>query len=168
MSPFTRLFPTIHCDTGENQSTATTSVLSTVKSAVTVPESELKRWRKAFDVNAKVEINGEKWACPNWLSHYDYADEIPCARFMDQDNFVNAIAPGDLSKIGRSQFAILFRVADSSKRGLVSWSDFQVFETVLKRPDADYWMAFQYFDVSDTLLCFHSDLTLSVIFCLQR
>ena len=67
---------------------------------------------------------------------------------MDQDNFINAIAPsGDLSKIGRSQFAILFRVADSSNRGLVSWSDFTVFETVLKRPDADYWIAFQYFDV---------------------
>jgi solute carrier family 25 aspartate/glutamate transporter 12/13 len=28
----------------------------------------------------------------------------------------------------------------------VSWEDFVVFETVLKRPDADYWMAFQYFD----------------------
>ena len=61
---------------------------------------------------------------------------------------MNAIAPsGDLSKIGRAQFAILFRVADTSRRGLVSWEDFTVFETVLKRPDADYWMAFQYFDV---------------------
>jgi solute carrier family 25 aspartate/glutamate transporter 12/13 len=30
---------------------------------------------------------------------------------------------------------------------LVSWDDFTVFETLLKRPDADYWMAFQYFDV---------------------
>jgi hypothetical protein len=38
-------------------------------------------------------------------------------------------------------------VADTSRRGLVSWEDFTVFETVLKRPDADYWMAFQYFDV---------------------
>jgi solute carrier family 25 aspartate/glutamate transporter 12/13 len=69
-------------------------------------------------------------------------------RFLDRDNFVNAIAPtGDLTKIGRAQFAILFRVADTSKRGLVSWSDFTVFETLLKRPDADYWMAFEYFDV---------------------
>jgi solute carrier family 25 (mitochondrial aspartate/glutamate transporter), member 12/13 len=69
-------------------------------------------------------------------------------RFLDRDNFVNAIAPtGDLTKIGRTQFAILFRVADTSKRGLISWSDFTVFETLLKRPDADYWMAFEYFDV---------------------
>ena len=82
------------------------------------------------------------------IIYHGRADGIPCARFMDQDNFINAIAPsGDLSKIGRSQFAILFRVADSSNRGLVSWSDFTVFETVLKRPDADYWIAFQYFDV---------------------
>jgi hypothetical protein len=69
-------------------------------------------------------------------------------RFLDPDSFVNAIAPkDDLTKLGRSQFAILFRVADTSKRGLLSWEDFLVFETVLKRPDADYWMAFQYFDV---------------------
>lgn len=69
-------------------------------------------------------------------------------RFLDQESFVNAIAPkSDLTKIGRAQFAILFRVADTSKRGLVSWDDFTVFETLLKRHDADYWMAFQYFDV---------------------
>lgn len=61
---------------------------------------------------------------------------------------MNAIAPsGDLTKIGRAQFALLFRVADTSRRGLVSWDDFTVFETLLKRPDADYWMAFRYFDV---------------------
>ena len=61
---------------------------------------------------------------------------------------MNAIAPkADLTKIGRAQFATLFPVADSSKRGLVSWDDFVVFQTILKRPDADYWIAFQYFDV---------------------
>ena len=52
-----------------------------------------------------------------------------------------------MTKIGRRQFSILFRVADTSKRGLVSWEDFVVFETLLKRPDADYFVAFQYFDV---------------------
>ena len=69
------------------------------------------------------------------------------SRFLDQESFVNAIAPkGDLTKIGRAQFALLFRVADTTKRGLISWDDFTVFETLLKRHDADYWMAFQYFD----------------------
>jgi solute carrier family 25 aspartate/glutamate transporter 12/13 len=67
---------------------------------------------------------------------------------LDPESFVNAIAPkNDLTKIGREQFAILFRIADASRRGLVSWEDFTVFETLLKRPDADYWMAFRYFDV---------------------
>lgn len=63
---------------------------------------------------------------------------------------MKAIAPqGDLAgtKLGSAQYALLFRVADSKRRGLVSWEDFTVFETLLKRPDADYWIAFQYFDV---------------------
>lgn len=69
-------------------------------------------------------------------------------RYLNADQFVNAIAPkSDLTKMGRAQFATLFPVADSAKRGLVSWDDFVVFETILKRPDADYWIAFQYFDV---------------------
>jgi solute carrier family 25 aspartate/glutamate transporter 12/13 len=69
-------------------------------------------------------------------------------RFLDRDQFVNAIAPkGDLTRISRTQFAILFRVADAAKRGLLSWDDFVVFQALLKRPDADYYMAFQYFDV---------------------
>lgn len=67
---------------------------------------------------------------------------------MDKDSFVSAIAPaGDLTRIDRAQFGILFRVADTTKRGKVSWDEFKVFETLLKRPDAEYWIAFQYFDV---------------------
>jgi solute carrier family 25 aspartate/glutamate transporter 12/13 len=70
------------------------------------------------------------------------------SRFLDREQFVNAIAPkGDLTRIGRAQFATLFRVADAAKRGLMSWDDFVVFQTLLKRPDADYYIAFQYFDV---------------------
>lgn len=84
----------------------------------------------------------------NWLCGYTISDQVIFCRFLDPDSFVNAVASkGDLSKIGRAQFAILFRIADTSRRGLVSWDDFTVFETLLKRPDADYWMAFQYFDV---------------------
>ncbi|KAJ7651670.1 mitochondrial carrier domain-containing protein [Mycena polygramma] len=125
MSFLSRILPTIHGDS--DSKSPLTAALKTVRTVVAVPESELKRWRRIFDANAKV-VNGEK--------------------YLDPESFVNAIAPsGDLSRIGRAQFAILFRVADTSRRGLVSWEDFTVFETVLKRPDADYWMAFQYFDV---------------------
>ncbi|PFH52240.1 hypothetical protein AMATHDRAFT_140308 [Amanita thiersii Skay4041] len=124
------ILPTLHCDSDKEHS-LTASALRTVRTAVSIPETELKRWRRTFDSHAKKLVNGEK--------------------FLDQESFVNAIAPnGDLSKISRPQFALLFRVADTSRRGLVSWEDFTVFETLLKRPDADYWMAFQYFDVDDS------------------
>lgn len=127
MAPFSRLFPTVHCDSSDSSTSLTATALKTVRTAVAVPEPELKRWRRTFDTYAK-EVNGEK--------------------FLDTEGFVNAIAPTeDLTKIGRHQFAILFRVADTSRRNQISWEDFVVFETLLKRPDADYWMAFQYFDV---------------------
>ncbi|KAF8147496.1 hypothetical protein BJ912DRAFT_1126419 [Pholiota molesta] len=81
----------------------------------------------AFDTNAKV-VNGEK--------------------YLDAESFINVTAPkGGLTRIGRSQSAILFRIAGASRRGLVSWEDFTIFETLLKRPDANYWMAFQYFAI---------------------
>lgn len=88
--------------------------------------------------------------CPSFSSHViPVLVLVPCpCRFLDRDSFVTAIAPnGDLTRIGKAQYAILFRVADTAKRGLVSWEDFVVFETMLKRSDADYWIAFQYFDV---------------------
>ncbi|TRM66263.1 mitochondrial carrier domain-containing protein [Schizophyllum amplum] len=99
---------------------------------VSVPETELKRWRRIFETNAKT-VEGVK--------------------YLDTESFVKAIAPqGDLAgtKLGSAQYAILFRVADTKRRGLVSWEDFTVFETLLKRPDADYWIAFQYFDVDQS------------------
>ncbi|KAI0275134.1 mitochondrial inner membrane protein [Gloeopeniophorella convolvens] len=124
----TNPLPTVHADA--DGSTAA-RVVQTVKSAVRTQESEIKRWRRTFDANAKTVTSGEK--------------------FLDRDQFVSAIAPsGDLTRIGRAQFAILFRVADAAKRGLVSWDDFVVFQTLLKRPDADYYMAFQYFDVDSS------------------
>ncbi|KAG2155496.1 mitochondrial carrier domain-containing protein [Suillus clintonianus] len=127
----TRVISTIHCDTDAASSSLTGSALKSVRSVVAAPENEMKRWRRIFEANAKVVIDGEK--------------------YLDPDSFVNAIAPkSDSTKIGRAQFSILFRVADSSKRGLVSWDDFTVFETLLKRPDADYWIAFQYFDVDSS------------------
>ncbi|KAH9951010.1 mitochondrial carrier [Amylocystis lapponica] len=118
------IFPRAYCDTDGSVGTSrAASALQSVKSAISTPESELKRWKRVFDTNAQTVVEGQK--------------------FLTSEQFVNAIAPsGDLSKIGRTQFAMLFRVADAGKRGLVSWDDFVVFETNLKRPDADYWIAF--------------------------
>ncbi|KAL7410524.1 putative mitochondrial inner membrane protein [Mrakia frigida] len=91
-------------------------------------ESELTRWRRTFDKYARREVEG--------------------VRYLDEESFINAIAPDDnSSKIRRDQYGVLFRVADLSKRGLVSFEDFTVFESLLKRPDADHKIAFTYFDV---------------------
>lgn len=100
--------------------------LAAASRSLASPESELKRWKRIFDTNSK-EFSGQK--------------------FLDRESFISAIASqGDLSRIDRESFGVLFRVADTSRRGLVSWDDFSVFETLLKRPDAEYWIAFQYFD----------------------
>lgn len=103
------------------------NLASTIKSRVAASESELTRWRRTFDAFATRSIDGK--------------------RFLDQDSFIDAIAPAeDFRKIKREQYSVLFSVADISRRNLISWEDFTVFETLLKRPDADYQIAFQYFD----------------------
>ena len=107
-----------------------------------------------METNIRFECKSDQWrkvGLLNSMCSCGTSNACSTPSFLDPDSFVNAIAPKeDLSKIGRAQFAILFRIADASRRGLVSWTDFTVFQTLLKRPDADYWMAFQYFDVYAT------------------
>lgn len=69
MAPLSRLFPTVYCDSSDNSTSLTAAALKTVRTAVAVPESELKRWRRTFDAYAK-DVNGEKyvqiparWSC---------------------------------------------------------------------------------------------------------
>jgi solute carrier family 25 aspartate/glutamate transporter 12/13 len=38
------------------------SALSTIRQTVAAPETEIKRWRRTFDTNAKAEANGQKLA----------------------------------------------------------------------------------------------------------
>ncbi|KAF9129858.1 mitochondrial aspartate-glutamate transporter agc1 [Mortierella sp. GBA39] len=95
------------------------------------PSNEVssERYKRIFQKFASVEKNGEK--------------------FMTKDDFVNAIAPGeDYSKLQKAQYGILFSVADQSKSGVLSMSDFTVFENLLTRPDADYEIAFKLFDTA--------------------
>jgi len=68
MFPFDlpRLFPTVHCDDDtEKQPTPDHTTLSTaisaVKGAISVQESELKRWKRLFDTHAKFGDDGEKY-----------------------------------------------------------------------------------------------------------
>ena len=68
-----RLFPTVHCDGGaEDQSHPDHKKLSTaisaVKGAISVQESELKRWKRIFDTHARLGDDGEKYVSLS-LSH---------------------------------------------------------------------------------------------------
>ncbi|KAL1925359.1 uncharacterized protein VTP21DRAFT_242 [Calcarisporiella thermophila] len=88
------------------------------------------RYKRIFQKYGSVERDGE--------------------RFMTQDDFVAAIA-GDDPKIQHEQFALLFRFADRSHRGLVSTDDFAYFEQqILTKPDVEYEIAFRLFDTQNT------------------
>ncbi|KAG9289102.1 hypothetical protein G9A89_022411 [Geosiphon pyriformis] len=72
-------------------------------------------------------------------------------KYMTQEDFIAAIAPGeDYKKIQKEQFGILFRVADTDRKGFLSFQDFVVFENMLSKPDAEYEIAFRLFDVNGT------------------
>ena len=53
--------PVVHADSGDTNGGATSRVVRSVKSVVRAQESELKRWRRTFDTNAKTVVNGEKY-----------------------------------------------------------------------------------------------------------
>jgi len=136
------------------------AAVSAVKQTVASPETEYRRWRKTFDAFA-TELDGELfvyqsfWNLTCCLFYPSNAGNlgIPLtrlvsARSLNQQAFVNAIAPSDdLTKIRHDQYSVLFRVADQKNRGHISWDDFFIFNTLLKRPDADYLIAFKFFDV---------------------
>ncbi len=71
-------------------------------------------------------------------------------KVMTPNDFINAIAPPqlDYSKISRKSFAVLFPVADSNDKGYVTLDDWISFENLLNLPDADYEIAFRFFDKS--------------------
>ncbi|TXT09606.1 uncharacterized protein COLE_03540 [Cutaneotrichosporon oleaginosum] len=112
----------------KGSSSAIGAITSTAGALIKPGESELQRWKRTFDKNAGVEVNGEK--------------------FLNADQFINAIAPTDegFNRIKRQQYNVLFQVADAKKRGLVSFNDFVLFETRECGPDADYQLAFSVFD----------------------
>ena len=62
------VFATVHCDSDEKVSRAA-SALQSVKSAIAVPENELKRWRRTFDSNAQSIVEGEKYVCSTYVPY---------------------------------------------------------------------------------------------------
>lgn len=60
MAPIS-LLSTIHCDADQSPTASrAASAIKTVKSAIAVPENELKRWRRNFDSNAQTAAGDAK------------------------------------------------------------------------------------------------------------
>ncbi|ORZ02665.1 mitochondrial carrier domain-containing protein [Syncephalastrum racemosum] len=90
-----------------------------------------EQYRRLFSKHASVEKENE--------------------RFMNEDDFLAAIVPDeDFKKIQREQYMLLYKVADRSNKGAVSFEDFVIFQNLLSKPDAEYEIAFRLFDVTGT------------------
>ena len=50
-------------------------------------------------------------------------------------------------KIERVQYGLLFSVADTKRRGKLSMADFNAYENLISKPDADYEAPFRLFDI---------------------
>ena len=70
-----RLFRTVHCDRGAEESSAPdktklSTAISAVKGAISVQESELKRWKRVFDTHAKPSDDGEKYVMSSFRRNF--------------------------------------------------------------------------------------------------
>jgi solute carrier family 25 aspartate/glutamate transporter 12/13 len=96
--------------------------------------SRLEQYRRLFQKHASVSTETNQ-------------DE----KVMSRDDFLAAVVPGeDFKKIQRSQFELLYKLADRSSKGYVSFDDFVIFQDLLAKPDAEYEVAFRVFDVNNT------------------
>ncbi|ORZ25132.1 mitochondrial carrier domain-containing protein [Absidia repens] len=99
--------------------------------AIETVKSPVEHYRQLFNKHASVEKEN--------------------TRYMNKDDFLAAIAPGeDFAKIKREQFGILYKIAAASDQDLVSLNDFLIFQNLLSKPDAEYEVAFRLFDVNNT------------------
>lgn len=88
-----RLFPTLHCDDGASEPPAPDSkklstAISAVKGAISVQESELKRWKRIFDTHAKFGDDGEKYVITHVPSIHPLALGTPVSRCTTETDAV--------------------------------------------------------------------------------
>ncbi|CAO3681047.1 unnamed protein product [Umbelopsis vinacea] len=76
-------------------------------------------YKRLFQKHASKEINGD--------------------RFMNKDDFLDAVAPGE-------DFKKLSETTDKGEKGYLSFNDFIIFQNLLSKPDAEYEIAFKLFD----------------------
>ncbi|KAJ1952230.1 mitochondrial aspartate-glutamate transporter agc1, partial [Dispira parvispora] len=71
------------------------------------------------------------------------------SRYMKREDFLAALFPHGLDQVLQEtglttdHFNVLFQVADTTQRGLVSWTEFSTFQELLTRPFAEYEIAFR-------------------------
>lgn len=110
--------------------TAKDSKLQAIFNPSASNSSNLNRYKKIFHSHASTTLNDES--------------------FLKKEDFIEAIYPLDgCNTIQRDQFGILFDIADTKKRGLLSFTDFVVFKDLLSRPDAEYVIAYNLFDLDN-------------------
>ncbi|GAA5988371.1 hypothetical protein JCM11641_005452 [Rhodosporidiobolus odoratus] len=118
---------TLHCDT--SPAAVSTPSGFPVQAEYTTP-TDLDRWKKTFQ-------------------RYATRDSIGGESYLTEPDFVSAVAPeSDFAKISRQQYGILFNVADQRKAGRVIWEDFVTFQELLKKPAAEFDIAFRVFDTN--------------------
>ncbi|KAJ1926253.1 mitochondrial aspartate-glutamate transporter agc1 [Tieghemiomyces parasiticus] len=98
------------------------------------PDRHGKAVRDLFDQHASVTQDGARYLTPDDFSRalQSYAP----ATVRQQ--------PGGMPSA--DDYRLLFRIADTEKRGLVSLANFLMFQSVLTRPYAEFELAFRYFD----------------------
>ncbi|KAK4904008.1 hypothetical protein LTR28_001043, partial [Elasticomyces elasticus] len=82
------------------------------------------------------------------FSQYALKDEETGEEYMTEREFIDAVAPEteDHHKIPRSQYSVLFAIADRRKAHRITLSDWATFESLLAKPDSEYEIAFHLFD----------------------
>ena len=80
-----RLFPRVHCDNGADKPPASdqkklSTAISAVKGAISVQETELKRWKRIFDTHAKPGDDGEKYVITAHSHSLTLATQPPTVR----------------------------------------------------------------------------------------
>ncbi|KAK4987574.1 mitochondrial aspartate-glutamate transporter agc1 [Elasticomyces elasticus] len=82
------------------------------------------------------------------FSQYALKDQETGEEYMTEREFIDAVAPEteDHHKIPRSQYSVLFAIADRRKAHRITLSDWATFESLLAKPDAEYEIAFHLFD----------------------
>ncbi|KAI8365570.1 mitochondrial carrier domain-containing protein [Blakeslea trispora] len=89
--------------------------------------------------------------CRRTFQRYASIENEQKEKFMTRDDFLSAVVPGeDFKKIQREQFELLYKIADRTNKGAISFDDFVIFEDLLSKPDAEYEVAFRVFDVNGT------------------